>query len=233
MQIHLILHVCADAHIRKLLEQDVCVLCSGPPPTLAVACLSHSGHSYADRVKCSQALPMPNQSTSVPTEKPGQLQIYKLHTFGTKITSLLVHFVLQNDLSTFLVNCGFLWWVSHYVLLLDLLYLHVWCFSPGKKDAEGWETVQRGRSLKPRAIAMVAKVSPVLAHVSPKDASDKQNQQLQDKAQRPEEQQGDNQLISPEQNSECEKASVLEVVTSTHSPYPSIIQEQKEELRAL
>ncbi|KAK3558377.1 hypothetical protein QTP86_017981 [Hemibagrus guttatus] len=122
----------------------------GPPPTLAVACLSHSGHSYADRVKCTQALPVPNQRASVPTEKPG------------------------------------------------------------KKDAEGWETVQRGRSMKPRAIAMVAKVSPVLARVSLKDASNKENQQLQDKTQRPEEQQGDSKLISPEQNPECEKASVLE-----------------------
>ncbi|XP_053498425.1 S phase cyclin A-associated protein in the endoplasmic reticulum isoform X5 [Ictalurus furcatus] len=121
-----------------------------PPPTLAVACLSHSGHSYADRVKCSQVLPVPNQSASVPTEKPG------------------------------------------------------------KKDAEGWETVQRGRSMKPRAVAMVAKVSPVLAHVSPKDASYKENQQLQDKARRPEKQQGDSKLISPEQNPECEKTSVLE-----------------------
>ncbi|XP_047015733.1 S phase cyclin A-associated protein in the endoplasmic reticulum isoform X3 [Ictalurus punctatus] len=122
-----------------------------PPPTLAVACLSHSGHSYADRVKCSQVLPVPNQSASVPTEKPA-----------------------------------------------------------GKKDAEGWETVQRGRSMKPRAVAMVAKVSPVLAHVSPKDASYKENQQLQDKARRPEKQQGDSKLISPEQNPECEKTSVLE-----------------------
>ncbi|GAA6100320.1 S phase cyclin A-associated protein in the endoplasmic reticulum isoform X3, partial [Tachysurus ichikawai] len=121
----------------------------GPPPTLAVACLSHSGLSYADRVKCSQALPVPNQSVSVPTEKPG------------------------------------------------------------KKDAEGWETVQRGRSMKPRAIAMVAKVSPVLAHVSLKNVNDKGNQ-LQDKTQRPEERQGDSKLISPEQNPECEKASVLE-----------------------
>lgn len=119
------------------------------------------------------------------------------------------------------------------VLLLDVLYVRAWCFSPGKIDAEGWETVQRGRSMKPRAVAMVAKVSPVLAHVSPKNVSDEQNQQLQDKVQRPEEQQGDSQLISPEQNPECEKASVLEVVTSTHSPYPLIIQEQKEELRAL
>ncbi|XP_058264690.1 S phase cyclin A-associated protein in the endoplasmic reticulum isoform X4 [Hemibagrus wyckioides] len=122
----------------------------GPPPTLAVACLSHSGHSYADRVKCTQALPVPNQSASVPTEKPG------------------------------------------------------------KKDAEGWETVQRGRSMKPRAIAMVAKVSPVLARVSLKDASDKENRQLQDKTQRPEEQRRDSDLISPEQNPECEKAPVLE-----------------------
>lgn len=87
--------------------------------------------------------------------------------------------------------------------------------------------------MKPRAIAMVAKVSPVLAHVSPRDANDKENQQMQDKVQRPEEQQGDSKLISPERNPECEKASVLEVVTSTSSPHPSIIQEQKEELRAL
>lgn len=87
--------------------------------------------------------------------------------------------------------------------------------------------------MKPRAIAMVAKVSPVLAHVSPKDASDKENQQLQDKVQRPEEQQGDSKLISPEQKPECEKASVLEVVTSSSSPHPSIIHKQKEELKAL
>lgn len=131
------------------------------------------------------------------------------------------------------MNCGFSLCVSHYVLLIDLLFVCVWCLSPGKKDAEGWETVQRGRSMKPRAIAMVAKVSPVLAHVSPKDSSDKENQQLQDKAQRPKEQQGDSLLISPEQKSECEKASVLEVVTSTSSPHPSIIQEKKEKLRAL
>lgn len=123
--------------------------------------------------------------------------------------------------------------VRHYVLLIDLLCMRVWCLSAGKKDAEGWETVQRGRSMKPRAVAMVAKVSPVLAHVSPKDASYKENQQLQDKARRTEKQQGDSKLISPEQNPECEKTSVLEVVMSTSSPHPSIIQEQKEELRAL
>lgn len=114
-----------------------------------------------------------------------------------------------------------------------LYFVNVWCLSLGKKDAEGWETVQRGRSMKPRAIAMVAKVSPVLAHISPKDVSNKENQQLQDKAQRPVEQQGDSKLISPEPNPECEKVSVLEVLTSTSNPHPSIIQEQKEELRAL
>ncbi|TSM52314.1 S phase cyclin A-associated protein in the endoplasmic reticulum [Bagarius yarrelli] len=122
----------------------------GPPPTLTVGYLSHAGHSYADRVKCSQVLPVPNQSASVSSVKPG------------------------------------------------------------KKDAEGWETVQRGRSMKPRAVSMVAKVSPVLAHVSPKDGSDKENQHLQDKGQRPHKQQGDSKLISQEQNPECKKASVLE-----------------------
>uniref|UniRef100_A0A8C2KWN6 S-phase cyclin A-associated protein in the ER n=1 Tax=Cyprinus carpio TaxID=7962 RepID=A0A8C2KWN6_CYPCA len=80
----------------------------GPPPTLAVARLSHTGPSWADRVKCSQSLPVPT-----------------------------------------------------------------------KKDAEGWETVHRGRSMRPRSNTMVAKVSPVLAHVSPKDDSDKENQHIQ------------------------------------------------------
>lgn len=46
----------------------------------------------------------------------------------------------------------------------------------GKKDAEGWETVQRGRTAKPRSAAMVAKVSPVLASVTPKQDSNKGNQ---------------------------------------------------------
>lgn len=48
--------------------------------------------------------------------------------------------------------------------------------SPGKKDAEGWETVQRGRTAKPRSAAIVAKVSPVVAHVTPKQDSGKCNQ---------------------------------------------------------
>ncbi|KAL7867931.1 hypothetical protein SRHO_G00093150 [Serrasalmus rhombeus] len=126
----------------------------GPPPTLAVARLSHSGPSWADRVKFSQALPVPNQNVPGPTEKPG------------------------------------------------------------KKDAEGWETVQRGRSMRPRSIAMVAKVSPVLAHASPKDVNNKENQELQaspqEKAQGPGEQGGHNEFASPEQKPECEKASVIE-----------------------
>uniref|UniRef100_A0A3P8TS51 S-phase cyclin A-associated protein in the ER n=1 Tax=Amphiprion percula TaxID=161767 RepID=A0A3P8TS51_AMPPE len=83
----------------------------GPPPTLAGARLSHTGPSWADRVKCSQSIP-----SSMP------------HVF------------------------------------------------PGKKDAEGWETVQRGRTAKPRSAAIVAKVSPVLAHVTPKQDNGKCNQ---------------------------------------------------------
>ncbi|XP_023143555.1 S phase cyclin A-associated protein in the endoplasmic reticulum isoform X3 [Amphiprion ocellaris] len=88
----------------------------GPPPTLAGARLSHTGPSWADRVKCSQSVPSSSQLTTSPVEKPG------------------------------------------------------------KKDAEGWETVQRGRTAKPRSAAIVAKVSPVLAHVTPKQDNGKCNQ---------------------------------------------------------
>ncbi|XP_040894963.1 S phase cyclin A-associated protein in the endoplasmic reticulum isoform X3 [Toxotes jaculatrix] len=88
----------------------------GPPPTLAAARLSHTGPSWADRVKCTQSVPSSSQTTTSPVEKPG------------------------------------------------------------KKDAEGWETVQRGRTAKPRSAAIVAKVSPVLAHVTPKQDSAKGNQ---------------------------------------------------------
>ncbi|XP_031678644.1 S phase cyclin A-associated protein in the endoplasmic reticulum isoform X5 [Oncorhynchus kisutch] len=89
----------------------------GPPPTLAVARLSHTGPSWADRVKSSQSLPVPSQVNNYPAEKPG------------------------------------------------------------KKDSDGWETVQRGRPARPRSAAIVAKVSPVLAHISPKDDINKENQQ--------------------------------------------------------
>ncbi|XP_022609995.1 S phase cyclin A-associated protein in the endoplasmic reticulum isoform X2 [Seriola dumerili] len=88
----------------------------GPPPTLVAARLSHTGPSWADRVKCTHNAPSSNQTTISPVEKPG------------------------------------------------------------KKDAEGWETVQRGRTAKPRSAAIVAKVSPVLAHVTPKQDSTKGNQ---------------------------------------------------------
>ncbi|KAJ8344045.1 hypothetical protein SKAU_G00313740 [Synaphobranchus kaupii] len=97
----------------------------GAPPTLAVARLSHSGPSWADRVKSSQPLAIS----------------------------------AQGPLGAGLLPCP--------------------REKPGKKDAEGWETVQRGRPARPRSAVIVAKVSPVLAHVSPKDDSDKENRQLQ------------------------------------------------------
>ncbi|XP_043980174.1 S phase cyclin A-associated protein in the endoplasmic reticulum isoform X1 [Gambusia affinis] len=87
----------------------------GPPPALAAARLSHTGPSWADRVKCTQAIHSTSQPTTFPAEKPS------------------------------------------------------------KKDAEGWETVQRGRTAKPRSASMVAKVSPVLAHVPAKQDSAKCN----------------------------------------------------------
>ncbi|NP_001116519.1 S phase cyclin A-associated protein in the endoplasmic reticulum [Danio rerio] len=118
----------------------------GPPPTLAVARLSHTGPSWADRVKSSHSLPVPSQSVYIPAEKPA------------------------------------------------------------KKDAEGWETVQRGRSMRPRA-----KVSPVLVHASPKDDSDKENQHVQpspqDKSQDVREQEPP---IPQEPSKEMEKTPVIE-----------------------
>lgn len=80
----------------------------GPPTSLAAARLSHTGPSWADRVKCSQSLPHSSQTTASQVEKPA------------------------------------------------------------KKDAEGWETVQRGRPAKPRSATMIAKVSPVVAQAPPK-----------------------------------------------------------------
>ncbi|MGH0132268.1 UNVERIFIED_CONTAM: hypothetical protein FKN15_051096 [Acipenser sinensis] len=47
----------------------------------------------------------------------------------------------------------------------------------GKKDAEGWETVQRGRPARPRSAVMVAKMTAAPAPQSPKDDSDKENTQ--------------------------------------------------------
>ncbi|KAK7891559.1 hypothetical protein WMY93_023522 [Mugilogobius chulae] len=80
----------------------------GPPPSMAASRLSHTGPSWADRVKCSQSLPYSTQTIVSQVEKPA------------------------------------------------------------KKDAEGWETVQRGRPAKPRSATMIAKVSPVVAQVTPK-----------------------------------------------------------------
>uniref|UniRef100_A0AAR2LTJ5 U1-type domain-containing protein n=1 Tax=Pygocentrus nattereri TaxID=42514 RepID=A0AAR2LTJ5_PYGNA len=136
----------------------------GPPPTLAVARLSHSGPSWADRVKFSQALPVPKQCRTSTN------------------------------------NC----------------------------DAEGWETVQRGRSMRPRSIAMVAKVSPVLAHASLKDVNNKENQELQaspqEKAQGPGEQGGHDEFASPEQKpdstSDCVPPLVSESPQAPSSPQP-------------
>lgn len=102
---------------------------------------------------------------------------------------------------------------------------------PGKKDAEGWETVQRGRTAKPRSAAIVAKVSPVLAHVTPKQDSVKRNQphlppqEEQQPLQRPEcppdkdvtptdtEQQAPAEPDPPEEVKGPAKGHILEVLT--------------------
>ncbi|XP_034032395.1 S phase cyclin A-associated protein in the endoplasmic reticulum isoform X3 [Thalassophryne amazonica] len=44
----------------------------GPPPTLAAARLSHTGLSWADRVKCNHSLPNSSQPATLPLEKPGK-----------------------------------------------------------------------------------------------------------------------------------------------------------------
>ncbi|KAG2470308.1 SCAPE protein, partial [Polypterus senegalus] len=47
----------------------------------------------------------------------------------------------------------------------------------GKKDAEGWETVQRGRPARPRSATLVPKISVPQISVINKDDSDKENKQ--------------------------------------------------------
>uniref|UniRef100_A0A673IJT5 S phase cyclin A-associated protein in the endoplasmic reticulum-like n=1 Tax=Sinocyclocheilus rhinocerous TaxID=307959 RepID=A0A673IJT5_9TELE len=153
----------------------------GPPPTLAVARLSHTGPSWADRVKCSQSLPL----------ESFQIQMYK------------------------------------YFCVYVYIGIHQ---SLAKKDAEGWETVQRGRSMRPRSNTMVAKVSPVLAHVSPKDDSDKENQRIQpspqEKSQEVREQE---QPVPQEQSHETEKTSehlslkkyIMDIMTDSSVPSDS------------
>ncbi|XP_075998360.1 S phase cyclin A-associated protein in the endoplasmic reticulum isoform X3 [Genypterus blacodes] len=85
----------------------------GPPPTLNAGRLSHSGPSWADRVKCTQSPPTTSQLMTSLADKPV------------------------------------------------------------KKDAEGWETVQRGRTAKPRSATIAANVSPVSARITSKRDSTK------------------------------------------------------------
>uniref|UniRef100_A0A8C5N7A2 S phase cyclin A-associated protein in the endoplasmic reticulum N-terminal domain-containing protein n=1 Tax=Gouania willdenowi TaxID=441366 RepID=A0A8C5N7A2_GOUWI len=90
---------------------------SGPSSSLAAVRLSHTGPSWADRVKCTQSISSSGQPTTSLAERPGTKSYSQPHP---------------------------------------------------TVDAEGWETVHRGRTAKPRSAAIVAKVSPVLAHVIPR-----------------------------------------------------------------
>uniref|UniRef100_A0A672ICU1 C2H2-type domain-containing protein n=1 Tax=Salarias fasciatus TaxID=181472 RepID=A0A672ICU1_SALFA len=55
--------------------------------------------------------------------------------------------------------------------------IYVTCESDqSKKDAEGWMTVQRGRTAKPRSATIAAKVNPASAHMAPKQESAKCSQ---------------------------------------------------------
>ncbi|KAK1789845.1 hypothetical protein P4O66_015727 [Electrophorus voltai] len=190
----------------------------GPPPTLAVARLSHSGPSWADRVKSSQALPAPGQTTGT-AEKPGEPQTDTHHTrrrfpLAERLLSCVVRprpqKVRDSSLSLMISQRS--------LKLLPTDVVCVLCLPPllasGKTDAEGWETVQRGRSMRSRSVAMVAKVSPVLAHVSPKAGGETVNGQLpassRGNAQGPGDKRRPDKLVSPEQKSECEKAPAVE-----------------------
>uniref|UniRef100_A0A6Q2ZMI9 C2H2-type domain-containing protein n=1 Tax=Esox lucius TaxID=8010 RepID=A0A6Q2ZMI9_ESOLU len=106
-------------HVKPSPSSDRIVPSPTARRTLNFGGLSHTGLSWADRVKSSQSLPLPSQVNTCPVEKPGK---------------------------------------------------------QSKKDSEGWETVQRGRPARSRSAAMVAKVSPVLVHVAPKE--DRENQPL-------------------------------------------------------
>ncbi|XP_053740638.1 S phase cyclin A-associated protein in the endoplasmic reticulum isoform X5 [Synchiropus splendidus] len=110
----------------------------GPSPSLAAARLSHTGPSWADRVKCSQSVSSSNHSTT------------------------------QQE-------------------------------KPSKKDADGWETVQRGRAAKPRSAAIVAKVSPVVTQVPPKQIS------CREKQVRPQSQEQQNNSKCPPDNDQTQK----------------------------
>uniref|UniRef100_A0A8C5GSD9 C2H2-type domain-containing protein n=1 Tax=Gouania willdenowi TaxID=441366 RepID=A0A8C5GSD9_GOUWI len=109
---------------------------SGPSSSLAAVRLSHTGPSWADRVKCTQSISSSGQPTTSLAERPGTKSYSQPHPT--------------------VVN------------LLSCLFYNMSSCVAGKKDAEGWETVHRGRTAKPRSAAIVAKVSPVLAHVIPR-----------------------------------------------------------------
>uniref|UniRef100_A0A8C9SFV4 S-phase cyclin A-associated protein in the ER n=1 Tax=Scleropages formosus TaxID=113540 RepID=A0A8C9SFV4_SCLFO len=86
-----------------------------------------------------------------------------------------------------------------------------------EKDAEGWETVQRGRPAKPRSAAMVAKVSPVLANACLRDDSNMENRcrghAPRNEDPRPIGQGKGADLL--EESGESEKAQDIEVLVST------------------
>uniref|UniRef100_A0A8C9W0Q0 S-phase cyclin A-associated protein in the ER n=1 Tax=Scleropages formosus TaxID=113540 RepID=A0A8C9W0Q0_SCLFO len=90
-----------------------------------------------------------------------------------------------------------------------------------EKDAEGWETVQRGRPAKPRSAAMVAKVSPVLANACLRDDSNMENRcrghAPRNEDPRPIGQGKGADLL--EESGESEKAQDIEVLVS---PVPSM-----------
>lgn len=124
---------------------------SGPPPTLAASRLSHPGPSWADRVKCSQSVTNANQPTASVGEKLGKKLSLWEDFFSTKCDfsqQKNVFVACSSSPSPCLIKC-----------LMCLL---------GKKDAEGWETVQRGRTAKPRSATLHGKVCPDLAHAAPK-----------------------------------------------------------------
>ncbi|KAL0968285.1 hypothetical protein UPYG_G00264830 [Umbra pygmaea] len=108
-------------HVKPSPSSDRIIPSPSARRTLNFGGPSHTGPSWADRVKSSQNLPAPSQANMGPVEKSG------------------------------------------------------------KKDAEGWETVQRGRPARSRSAAIVAKVIPVLAHVTSKDTN-MENKQLPGRA---------------------------------------------------
>ncbi|XP_005995698.1 S phase cyclin A-associated protein in the endoplasmic reticulum isoform X1 [Latimeria chalumnae] len=81
------------------------------------------------------------------------------------------------------------------------------------KDAEGWETVQRGRPVRPRSATMVSKVVAGTVQQSTKDNSDKENVQIepveinQEKAQTTSEQCESKEELLDKSSQQCETLS--------------------------